>query len=342
MRLLSKPTLLITLGASLMGACKAQAPETNPEPPAPPPPTETMGLELTSVDSVAQDTSFWSPLDAAPSPEGDMVYFTASTEMGASVLSVPAAGGAATVLYAGDLLAAPFGVVPSLDGSQLFIADTGTQDEELDDTNVGGIFTMATSGGDPALVAGTENTQPRSLHLSELDGQEVLHYTGVDPATGEATVYRLEAAGGTPVVVASGAPLTQPSGIVVDSAGIVYVADSAAVEDGTGAALLKVKDGQIELLLEGIRLGYPAGLSLDKAETTLLASGLANDADTSVVHALDLTTMQAGQVSDGIGHNSESGGVHRAHNANVFAWANSDGSEHEPAGGNVYVLKAAP
>lgn len=339
MRLTSKTTLVLTLGVSMVSGCKGESPSNTPDPNETP---TTMGVQLDSVAPVAQGAMFWAPLDATPSPEGERVYFTASTEEGPAVLATDGAGGTPQVLYAGDLLSAPFGVVSSLDGETLFISDSARQDvgdEELEDLPVGGILSLATSGGEPALISGTEGTSPRSLHLSEMDGQEVLHFTGVDPTSGEAAVYRVSVSGGALETVASGAPLSQPSGIVVGNDGTVYVADSSAVEGGS-AALLAIKDGQISMLAEELRLGYPAGLTLDVAGVTLLASGLADDADSSVVHAIDLSSGERSTISDGISQNSESGGVHRAHSANVFAWANSDGDERNP-GGTVYLLKGA-
>lgn len=342
MRLTSQTTLAFTLGVSLLGACKGESPSTTPDPNTPP---ITSGVQLTSVAPVAQGTMFWAPLDATPSPEGQTIYFTASTAEGPAVLAAEP-GAASRVLYAGELLSAPFGVVSSLDGATLYISDstaqeaTGEEGEGAGEEGpVGRIMRLSTTGGEPSVVSGTEGTSPRSLHLSEVDGQETLHFTGVDPSSGQAAVYRLSVDGGALEMVASGAPLAQPSGIVVGLDGTIYVADSSAAEGGA-AALLSIKDGQVALMVEDLRLGYPAGLTLDVEGLTLLASGLADDANSSVVHAVKLDSGERSVISEGISQNSESGGVHRAHKANVFAWANSDGTERAP-GGTVYLLKGA-
>lgn len=337
----TKTTLVFAMGAALLGGCKTDAPGSGPDPE----PTSTAeGLQLASVAPAAEGQSFWSPLDATPSPEGARIYFTATVEDGPAVLAVAAEGGTPEILYAGEALAAPFGVVTSLDGATLFVADSAVQvasDEEdsVQEGPLGGVLRLAASGGTPTMIAGTEGTAPKALHVSEIDGQEVLHFTGIDPESGEAAIFRVPTAGGALEVVASGAPLSQPSGIVAGPDGKLYVADASATEDGA-AALLVVEAGGVSTLAASLRLGFPAGITIDVAGTTVLASGLADEADTSVVHAIDLETRARTSLDDGIGHNTESGGVHRAHGADVFAWANSAGDERAP-GGTVYVLKAA-
>lgn len=335
-----KTTLVLTMGAALIGGCKSDPASSGPDPETP----STQGMQLASVAPAAEGEAFWSPLDATPSPEGAQIYFTATVEDGPAVLSVASEGGAPEVLYAGEALAAPFGVVTSLDGRTLFVADSAVQaaaDEEdsVDEGPVGGILRLSVSGGTPQMISGTEGTTPRALHVSSLDGQEVLHFTGSDPETGEAAVYRVASAGGAVTTVARGAPLGQPSGIVSGPDGKLYVADASATEEGA-AALLVIDGGEVSTLAESLRLGFPAGITIDVEGTTVLASGLADDADQSVVHAIDLASGTRQAIDQGIGHNQESGGVHRAHDSNVFAWANSAGDERAP-GGTVYVLKAA-
>ncbi len=344
MRLTSKTSLLLTLGASMVGACTGAEKSTTPPVEQMPPPAAA-SFSIGSVAPAAEGAMFWAPLDATPSPQGETIYFTASTAEGPAVLAT-SGGEAPTTLYAGELLSAPFGVVTSLDGSTLFISDSAIQEtvgeetEEIEsDAPAGAILTLSVTGGDPTIMLGTAGTSPRSLTLNEIDGQDVLHFTGIDPATGAPAVFRIGANGGSLAIVASGEPLAQPSGIVVGSDGTIYIADSSSVAGGE-AALLMIKDGVVSPLVESLRLGYPAGITLNMAGTVLLASGLADDADTSVVHSVELSSGERTMISDGIGHNSESGGVHRAHKVDAFAWANSDGDENNP-GGTVYLLKAA-
>lgn len=333
MRSTAKPALTwLGLGLTLVGACKGASTEAPPDTPN--------GVQLTSVAPIAQGATFWAPLDATPSPDGARVYFTAATPDGAAVLGTSGAEQAPDVLYVGEALSAPFGVVTSLDGATLFISDTGAEGDAEVEGPVGAVLSMPAAGGTPTALAGTEGTAPRSLHVAKVDGQESLLFTGLDPADGSPAVFRIPAAGGALTVVLKGAPLAQPSGITMGPDGTIYVADSDAGDDGA-AALLAIKDGAAERLVEGLRLGYPAGLAIDAAGTTLLASGLDDAKDSSVVHTVRLDTRERVMVSDGIGDNSESGGVHRAHDANVFAWSNADGSEANP-GGTVYVLRAAP
>jgi sugar lactone lactonase YvrE len=331
----AKPTFTwLTFGLALVGACKGATVEAPPDNPTPD------GLALESVAPIAEDAKFWAPLDATPSPDGARVYFTAATPDGSAVLATSGAGQSPDVLYVGDALAAPFGVVTSLDGATLFISDTGGERDATEPGPVGAILRLSSSGGTPEVVAGTEGTAPRSLHIAKRDGQEILLFTGLDPEDGVPAVFSTGTAGEALTVVFKGEPLAQPSGITMGPDGAIYVADSDAGDDGA-AALLVIRDGVAERLVERLRLGYPAGLAMDVAGTTLLASGLHDETDTSVVHAIDLATRERQMLSDGIAQNTESGGVHRAHDLNVFAWAGVAGSEKVP-GGTVYLLRGSP
>lgn len=322
-------SLALLLGTSAVG-CKG---DTTVDPP--PPDDNKNTAPLTSVAPVAESSDFWSPLDASPSPDGKIIYFTAMNADGPVVMSVEP-GGTPTVLATGGLLVSPFAIIPSLDGSRLFITDSGAEGE----TEVTGrLFSMSSSGGEPTALTAADGTMPKSLTVVEIDGAERIYFTGV--LTTDETmpaIMSMLADGSDFKVELSGEPLVDPSGIAVTKAGVIYVADSNA--DALGhAAIVKVENGQASLLASDLRVGFPAGIALDFDEGALFVSGLSKEDSTALVYHIVLGTKEITTISDGISHNTESAGVHRAHKADVFAWANADGDELSPAGGTVYLLK---
>jgi hypothetical protein len=136
--------------------------------------------------------------------------------------------------------------------------------------------------------------------------------------------------------VATGAPLNDPSGVATTKAGVTYVADTLAA-DGS-AAILKIENGKVETLSEGIRVGYPAGIALSADDRYLLVSALQPEIASAVVYRIDLATGDASEFSSGISANTESAGVHRAHNADRYAWANSDDPDGDGSGGGTVFL----
>ena len=325
------------LGLSAAG-CKDSGDNNNP----PPPPGDV------TVNIAANDMDFFSPLDAAPGPDGKMVYFTGLTEEGPAVFSTAAEGGAKSILHEGDPLSAPFGVMSSLDGNTLYVVDTGAQepmdpnDEEapLSDA-LGRIFSMPSSGGVPQAMTGADGTSPRSLTVAEVNGSEQLYFTGTDRNDVTMPAIYSMAPGGEPTVVFSGAPLADPSGIAVTKDGTVYVADFG--NDAQAPGVIEISGGSARMIAEDLRLGGPAGVALSTQENVLYVSGNNLDTGMSTVFTITLATGDMGEFDGGgIGDNVESGGVHRAHNANVFAWANSGGTLEDLAGGTVYVLRGLP
>ncbi len=321
-------SLLLGVGAI---ACKGEGGTTE----QPPPDDNTNSAPLTSVEPVAESSDFWSPLDASPSPDGKLIYFTAMNEDGPAVMSVEP-GSAPTVLASGGLLVSPFSIVPSLDGSRLFVVDSGAEG----DTEVTGrVFSMSSSGGEPSALSAADGTMPKSLTVAEVDGAERIYFTGVLADDESTPAIMSMAADGTDFKVElSGEPLVDPSGIAVTAKGVIFVADSNA--DALGhAAIVAVENGEASLLASDLRVGFPAGIALDFEERALFVSGLSKEDSSSLVYHIVLDSKEITTISDGISHNSESAGVHRAHKADVFAWANADGDELDPAGGTVYLLK---
>lgn len=299
------------------------------------PPPEQSGPPITSVAAAAQSSDFWAPLDASPSPEGDAIYFTASTPDGPAVLKVVPDKGPAEVISSGERLEAPFAVIPSFDGTTLYVADSGA---ENDDDEAGRIFSMPADGGEPTPITSADGTVPKSMTLIQENGADVIYFTGLDPATEMPAIMKMNADGSGLQTILAGEPLMDPQGIAVTSDGRIFVVDSGAGEAGT-AAVLEVSGGNAERLVSDLRVGFPAGMSLDFNETALFVSGLAKQEASSTVYHVVIATGEVTPISDGISQNSESAGVHRAHKADVFAWANADGDEGDPAGGTVYLLK---
>jgi DNA-binding beta-propeller fold protein YncE len=318
---------LFALGLAVLGlaACKEED--------APP-------TAATAYDPVpaATGADFWSPFDAAPSPQADTIYFTALTRDGAGVFKVAAQNGTPQALHVGEPLVSPFGVMPDTANASVFVVDSGSEGAVADDamdTTIGRIFQISTSGGAPRSLTAAEGTAPKSLDIVSSGGSDLIYFTGRDPDTRAPSVFSTDPAGGTLNTIASGAPLSDPSGIAVASDGTIYVADVSA--DDSNAAILRIRNGSTELFKTGLRVGYPAGVALTLDEKSLFVSGLKKDEGTAVVHVIDLATGDVVEFDKNIAQNENSAGVHRAHQTDAFAWADSSGSPSNP-GGTVYFI----
>jgi sugar lactone lactonase YvrE len=271
-----------------------------------------------------------SPFDATPSPDGKTVYYTAlreeSGERVPGIFKVPASGGTIEVLASGAPLAAPLGITISLDGTSLYIADPGA-------ANGGAIMTLPSSGGAVAPLAGTEGYRPGGVVIAKIDEQPSLWFTGVDPSTGSRGVFTTAPGGGGVSVVASGAPFVEPGGVAVSKEGRAFVADTLA-SDGY-SALIEVNNGQATRFVDGIGVGFPAGVTLTHDESTVIISGLDPASRTDVVYMVNVETREVSRFTDTVSAFHEPAGLHRAHDANVFAWADSRANDT----GTVYVLK---
>src|SRR5437764_11010903 len=65
---------------------------------------------IRTADVVARADANHEPLDAAPSPDGTVVYYTLTGDAGAAVYRVPAGGGAISTIAEAAPLAKPSGV----------------------------------------------------------------------------------------------------------------------------------------------------------------------------------------------------------------------------------------
>lgn len=304
-----------------------------------------------------------SPLDAMPSPDGKVIYYTAfktaandPNEPNAigmndgALFKINADGsGAATELASG--FQNPTGLVVSKDGTKIYVADSGTtklDDDGVDDADadkLGGIYTVPAAGGNATLITGTNGYQPKSLDVVS-DPADQVYFSGVDPADDQAGIFRIAGAGGNVNVVSKDAKIMDPSGVAVAKDGTVYFADTIGGTGGNASSIFMVKNGTLTEFVTELKVGYPAGIALSQDENFLLVSGLQPEENTSVLHRIDIAKKEiAESINKDIGQNSNSAGLHRAHNADLYAWANASAPDEDGnGGGTVYLLntKANP
>jgi DNA-binding beta-propeller fold protein YncE len=265
-----------------------------------------------------------SPFDATPDPSGQSVYFTAiSLSQGPGVFMAASAGATPSIVFAGDPFVSPFGIAITDDGKTLYVADPGAEGA----TDTGRIWVLSTSGGSPTALAGADGYKAKSLEIAY--GQ--LYFTGTDP-NGNVGAFSVALAGGSPIALATGAPMVDPSGITADKNGVVYVVDT--IGDSNRAQVVSISKGVATVILPGIGCGYPAGIALAQDESAILVSGLDPIVGTDIVYRMDLGSKDVTTVSQGIDTFNESAGLHRAHGQDVYAWADSRAN----GGGTVFLL----
>jgi hypothetical protein len=278
-------------------------------------------MPSTTVVPATMSGTFTSPMDATPDPTGAIIYFTAVDGNGnGAIFSVPASGGAATELFGGTPLVSPFGITISDDGSQLYVADPGADMSSVNGR--GAVFNLPSSGGTPTSVSGTEGTLPRGVDFSK----SVIYFTNTtDPVNRVSGVSTIPASGGSPTVLASGAPFDDPSGVVVTQSGDVYVLDASAAASHL-AAVIKVSGGAATTFASDINVGYPSGITITMDQSQLIVSAIDPTSRTDVVDFINLATNATTTFNDQISTFHESAGLHRARNANVLGWADSTAS----------------
>jgi hypothetical protein len=272
-----------------------------------------------TVGEAANGKEFFAPLDSTPDPMGNTIYFTGMTPAGAgAIFSVAAAGGASKVVASGPPLASPFGIAISMDGATLYVADpAGANANDPKMGKLGGIYSVAASGGTPKLVAGTDAYQPRAL---EVQGANI-YFSGTDVMASKPGVFKIAAGGGAVSVVAEGAPIADPSGVTADSMGNVYVVDTVGSSTARGA-LLKIVGGTPSVIVDNIAVGYPAGLTLTGDEKSLLVSSKnASTMQDQVLHVDIASGTTKVLAPAAIASNWDAAGLHRAHSAPVYSWA---------------------
>lgn len=299
------PTLALVLITSAVSGCSKDDPPPPDQTPTPPGSAEVTGLRPVG-------TNLRAPLDGAPSPDGSQIYFIARQEDGSGALfQIAATGGDARVVAAE--LSAPVQLAVSLDGTAVYVADLGAGDEEAG----GVVLRIDVSSGNRTVVDAATGYRARGLDVIEEGGAEVVYLSGNDPRTGAPGVFRL-LAGRTLEAVPSGDALHDPSGIAAAADGTVFVADPAQ------GAVLAIRAGQASSLLEGVALGYPAGIALSHDERFLLVSALDPLTKSATVYRIEIASGVAARFDDGLSASSESAGLHRARNADRYAWADAD------------------
>ncbi|MET0385168.1 MAG: hypothetical protein ABW321_04375 [Polyangiales bacterium] len=279
-------------------------------------------VSLPEIRVAAHAESVHHPIDATPSPDGSRVYYLASQrdergEDHAGVFAVASDGGGAGTIdtvAVGEPLLSPVGIAISRDGQQLYVADAASGADAT-----GGLFAIASGGGAIAAISGSEGYRPAGLTTAGRARDEQLFFTGRDPQTAEAGLFRISPAGGVPEVVAAGVPFEQPGGVALTAAGDAYVADVTE----HNARVLRVRDGQVEPFVENIGLGYPAGVALSHDERKLLVSGVDPATKHDVVYFVELASGEVSRLTQVVGAHSEAAGLHRAHDRELYAWADS-------------------
>ncbi|MFO0652510.1 MAG: hypothetical protein U0326_40205 [Polyangiales bacterium] len=257
---------------------------------------------------------FTAPLDAAPSPDGATIYFIArGGDHGPGLFRVTATGGNAAEVAVGAPFATPRGLAVSSDGTRIVVADAtaGTR---------GGLYVVPASGGAPTLLAGTEGTSPQGLEVVSQNGADQVYFTGV-ASDGSPAVFQIALAGGAARVVARGAMLHHPQAIAVNRAGVVFVSARERRHGRRRGA--PHRRSAVSALVNNVRLGDPAGITLSPDERVLGVSSLHPTEGTCQVLLVDVATGMTSTFSDVIRANRAAGGVHRAHGgaSTDLAWA---------------------
>lgn len=178
---------------------------------------------ITHVEVVTRGGDFRGAIDATVAPDGDTVYFTATSSRGPGVFQVPAEGGAAEAVVAGSPFRKPVGVAVTTDGNRLLVADAEAETPEGGD---GAVLAVPVAGAEPTVVGGTQGMSPRGLEVVSEGGEDVVFFTGRDTGDGAPGVFKVPVDGGnSATVVVKGSPLAEPDAVTATGQGVVYVTD---------------------------------------------------------------------------------------------------------------------
>ena len=271
-------------------------------------------------------SEFINPVDAAPSPDGGITYFVATTPDGdPAVFAVATTGGDVWTVAAGRPLSRPRAVVVSTDADTVFVADSNAEARGM-------VFAISISDGAIRPLPGTIGLSPRALDLVREGGNEVLYFTGAEftnvGSVTRSALYRLVLGiDDTATLLYQAEPGVLLDGVSVGANGDMYL---AAAESHSGR-VLRLANGNAEVLVPEVALGAPAGIALTKEGATLLVSAH-SDTGSSQVVVVNLRDNSRSIFDEVIRANRSSGGLHRALDTEVFAWVDSTGG----GGGRVY------
>lgn len=193
-------------------------------------------------------------------------------------------------------------------GDQVLVSDLAA-------VNAGAIFAISVRTGDVEDVLAL-GFRPASVTV---DGNNNTFFSGRDPVTGLAGVFKLLENGDVENVFV-GAPLVDPSGIAVRADGSLLVADTS-FNGGATAAVFSLVDGVANVVAQGFISGFPAGIALDRAETTLFMSGIGGDS----LNRIFFLDLEAG-IADAVeaqftNFQNSAGGLHRGAASNTVVFA---------------------
>lgn len=272
-----------------------------------PAPDESGGVE---VRAAAENLD--RPIDAAPTPDGTVIFFLQDVATGQGLFAIEGEGDAPRQVA--DGLADATSLAIASDASAIVVADAT------------GLTRITADTGTMTPIAEAATYQPRGLDLVPGAAGDLVVFTGVDPTDNTPGVFEVPLAGGTVERIATGFdPAAELDGVTIMADGTAWVTDQRGMvyQVKTGAAPKTIVDDTI--------VGDPAGVALTLDETTLLVSSV-SAAGTSQVLLIDTATGTTSIFDDVIRANSGSGGVHRARDLATFAWCGIG------AGGTVYQI----
>ncbi len=280
------------------------------------------------------------PFDAAPNADGSVVFFTADGANGLGVYKVPADGSAPmpaavypTAVDPANPFAAPFGVAVSTDGKTVFVADPAAGPSDR-----GAIYAVPVGGGTPKMLSGTDGFAPRSLDVVAVGGLDTLYFSGTDAKVGGLPgIFSVPASGGMVTSVSVGGVLHDPSGLTVAKDGAIYLIDTVASANHTSQILVIPSGGSPKVLMDDVRVGYPAGVAISVDDKTLYVSGFNPHELTDRLLVVDIAASKLTETfMVELGAFTESGGLHRAASSDIFALVDSSAG---PKAGKVFVIK---
>jgi DNA-binding beta-propeller fold protein YncE len=260
---------------------------------------------------------FVSPFDAAPGPDGCVIYFTAVDPAtgGGAVFSVNKDGTGLKRLDQGNALVAPVGIAVSSDGGTLYVADVGYSEAGAD---AGAILALSAEGGAPSVsIAGR---QARSIALVKENDADQLYFGGTSPS-GEPTLYKATPGGGPSAVVAGGG-IVEPGGIASDGSQVFLVSSTSASASGV---LFQVAGGAATSVVGGLKVGLNGGAALAGDASSVLVAARDPASGSSAIARVVLADKSVAYTVIGSGQ-VEPSGLHRALNAEVYAFVDGLGT----------------